>query len=51
MPVPEEGIFLVSTKANEAGQHAIDVGNRAQAAQQSAFPGRGPLGQHRASRR
>ena len=32
----QEGIRLASSKANEADQHAIDAGNRAQAAQQTA---------------
>jgi outer membrane protein OmpA-like peptidoglycan-associated protein len=32
----QQGIQLASTKANEADQHAIDAGNRAQAAQQTA---------------
>ena len=32
----QEGIRMASTKANEADQHAIDAGNRAQAAQQTA---------------
>ncbi len=32
----QQGIQLASAKANEADQHAIDAGNRAQAAQQSA---------------
>src|SRR5216684_3202952 len=32
----QEGIRLASTKANEADQHAIDAGNRAQTAQQTA---------------
>jgi outer membrane protein OmpA-like peptidoglycan-associated protein len=32
----QEGIRLASAKANEADQHAIDAGNRAQAAQQTA---------------
>ncbi|HET7440552.1 MAG TPA: OmpA family protein [Terriglobales bacterium] len=31
-----EGIRLASAKANEADQHAVDAGNRAQAAQQTA---------------
>src|ERR1700722_11866725 len=32
----QAGIQLASTKANEADQHAIDAGNKAQAAQQTA---------------
>jgi len=32
----QEGIKLASSKANEADQHAIDAGNRANAAQQTA---------------
>jgi len=32
----QQGIQLASAKANEADQHAVDAGNRAQAAQQSA---------------
>jgi outer membrane protein OmpA-like peptidoglycan-associated protein len=32
----QQGIQLASAKANEADQHAIDAGNKAQAAQQSA---------------
>jgi outer membrane protein OmpA-like peptidoglycan-associated protein len=32
----QEGVRLASTKANEADQHAIDAGNKAQAAQQTA---------------
>src|SRR5579872_2555572 len=32
----QQGIQLASSKANEADQHAIDAGNRAQAAQQTA---------------
>jgi len=32
----QEGIRLASAKANEADQHAIDAGNKAQAAQQTA---------------
>jgi len=32
----QQGIQLVSTKANEADQHAIDAGNRANAAHQTA---------------
>jgi len=32
----QQGIQLASTKANEADQHAIDAGNRAQTAQQTA---------------
>src|SRR5436190_2289425 len=32
----QEGIRLASTKANEADQHAIDAGNQAQLAQQTA---------------
>src|SRR2546425_8097380 len=32
----QEGIRLASTKANEADQHAIDAGNKAQLAQQTA---------------
>jgi len=32
----QEGIRLASTKANEADQHAIDAGNKAQVAQQTA---------------
>ena len=32
----QQGIQLASTKANEADQHAIDAGNRANAAQQTA---------------
>jgi outer membrane protein OmpA-like peptidoglycan-associated protein len=32
----QQGIQLASAKANEADQHAIDAGNRAQAAQQTA---------------
>jgi outer membrane protein OmpA-like peptidoglycan-associated protein len=32
----QEGIRLASTKANEADQHAIDAGNKAQMAQQTA---------------
>jgi outer membrane protein OmpA-like peptidoglycan-associated protein len=32
----QQGIQLASNKANEADQHAIDAGNRAQAAQQTA---------------
>ena len=32
----QQGIQLASTKANEADQHAVDAGNRAQAAQQTA---------------
>jgi len=32
----QQGIQLASTKANEADQHAIDAGNKAQAAQQTA---------------
>ena len=32
----QEGIKLASTKANEADQHAIDAGNKAQMAQQTA---------------
>jgi outer membrane protein OmpA-like peptidoglycan-associated protein len=32
----QQGIMLASAKANEADQHAIDAGNRAQAAQQTA---------------
>ena len=32
----QQGILLASNKANEADQHAIDAGNRAQAAQQTA---------------
>jgi outer membrane protein OmpA-like peptidoglycan-associated protein len=32
----QQGIQLASAKANEADQHAIEAGNRAQAAQQSA---------------
>ncbi|MGB9074375.1 MAG: OmpA family protein [Terriglobales bacterium] len=32
----QQGIRLASAKANEADQHAIDAGNRAQAAQQTA---------------
>src|SRR6202140_525632 len=33
---PQQGIPLASTKANEADQHAIEAGNKAQAAQQTA---------------
>jgi outer membrane protein OmpA-like peptidoglycan-associated protein len=33
----QQGIQLASAKANEADQHAIDAGNRAQAAQQTAM--------------
>jgi len=32
----QQGILLASAKANEADQHAIDAGNKAQAAQQTA---------------
>jgi len=32
----QQGIQLASAKANEADQHAVDAGNRAQAAQQAA---------------
>src|SRR5438874_2625355 len=32
----QEGVRLASTKANEADQHAIDAGNKAQMAQQTA---------------
>ena len=32
----QEGIHMASTKANEADQHAIDAGNKAQMAQQTA---------------
>ncbi|HEV2715824.1 MAG TPA: OmpA family protein [Terriglobales bacterium] len=32
----QEGVRLASTKANEADQHAVDAGNKAQAAQQTA---------------
>jgi len=32
----QQGIQLASAKANEADQHAVDAGNRAQAAQQTA---------------
>ena len=32
----QQGIRLASTKANEADQHAIDAGNKAQMAQQTA---------------
>ena len=32
----QQGIQLASTKANEADQHAIEAGNKAQAAQQTA---------------
>src|SRR5258707_5432887 len=32
----QQGITLASTKANEADQHAIDAGNKAQMAQQTA---------------
>src|SRR6478735_11721582 len=32
----QDGIRLASTKANEADQHAIDAGNKAQVAQQTA---------------
>src|SRR6202162_1991040 len=32
----QEGVQLASTKANEADQHAIDAGNKAQMAQQTA---------------
>ena len=32
----QQGIQLAATKANEADQHAVDAGNRAQAAQQTA---------------
>ena len=32
----QQGIQLASAKANEADQHAIDAGNKAQAAQQTA---------------
>src|SRR6202020_3684136 len=32
----QQGIQLASTKANEADQHAIDAGNKAQMAQQTA---------------
>src|SRR5438552_15847264 len=32
----QEGLRLASTKANEADQHAIDAGNKAQMAQQTA---------------
>ena len=32
----QQGISLASTKANEADQHAIDAGNKAQLAQQTA---------------
>jgi outer membrane protein OmpA-like peptidoglycan-associated protein len=32
----QDGIRLASSKANEADQHAVDAGNRAQAAQQTA---------------
>ena len=32
----QQGIMLASAKANEADQHAIDAGNKAQAAQQTA---------------
>ena len=32
----QHGIQMASNKANEADQHAIDAGNRAQAAQQTA---------------
>jgi outer membrane protein OmpA-like peptidoglycan-associated protein len=32
----QQGISLASTKANEADQHAIDAGNKAQVAQQTA---------------
>ncbi len=35
----QQGIRLASAKANEADQHAIDAGNRAQAAQQTATHG------------
>src|SRR5438445_11854210 len=33
---PQQGVRLASTKANEADQHAIDAGNKAQMAQQTA---------------
>jgi len=33
----QQGIQLASAKANEADQHAVDAGNRAQAAQQTAM--------------
>ena len=32
----QQGIQLASAKANEADQHAVDAGNKAQAAQQTA---------------
>ena len=32
----QEGIRMASTKANEADQHAIDAGNKAKMAQQTA---------------
>ncbi|MBV9342152.1 MAG: OmpA family protein [Acidobacteria bacterium] len=32
----QQGIQMASTKANEADQHAVDAGNKAQAAQQTA---------------
>ena len=34
----QQGIQLASNKANEADLHAVDAGNRAQAAQQTATP-------------
>ncbi len=46
----QQGIQLASAKANEADQHAIDAGNRAQAAQQTATTGAHPPGQCREGR-
>ena len=40
----QQGIQLASAKANEADQHAIDAGNRAQAAQQTADQAHSRLG-------
>jgi len=40
----QEGIRLASTKANEADQHAIDAGNKAQMAQQTATQANTRLG-------
>jgi outer membrane protein OmpA-like peptidoglycan-associated protein len=40
----QQGIQLASAKANEADQHAIDAGNKAQAAQQTATAATNRLG-------
>src|SRR5581483_8149974 len=40
----QQGIQLASTKANEADQHAIDAGNKAQVAQQTATQANARIG-------